>query len=96
MTHPLFSPDASFQCNFFDISLNILPLAECSGDTFSGSFVSNLFFESDLSSAGWWRVNSHPKSVHRKGLFNNYVMLSCLYAKFHWLISHVQLKFPDS
>ena len=26
-------------------------------------------------------------------LCNNYVTLSCLYAKFHWLISHVQLRF---
>ena len=29
----------------------------------------------------------------RKGLFNDYVTLSCLCAKFHWLISHVQLSF---
>ena len=28
-----------------------------------------------------------------KGLFNNYVMRSCLNAKFRWLISHVQLSF---
>ena len=28
-----------------------------------------------------------------KGLFNSYVTLSRLYAKFHWLISHVQLSF---
>ena len=27
------------------------------------------------------------------GLFNNYVTLSCLYATFHWSISHVQLSF---
>ena len=28
-----------------------------------------------------------------KGLVNNYVTLSCLYAKFHWFIFHVQLSF---
>ena len=28
-----------------------------------------------------------------KGLYNNYGTLSCLYVKFHWLISHVQLSF---
>ena len=31
-----------------------------------------------------------------KGLFNNYVTLSCLYAKFRWLIFHVQLSFQLS
>ena len=28
-----------------------------------------------------------------KSLFNNYVTLGCLYAKFRWLIFHVQLSF---
>ena len=34
------------------------------------------------------------KQIHvagTKGLFNNYVTLSCLYANFHWLIPDVQL-----
>ena len=29
----------------------------------------------------------------REGLLTNWVPLSCLYAKFRWLISHVQLSF---
>ena len=28
-----------------------------------------------------------------RGLFNNYLTLSCLYAQFRWLISHVQIRF---
>ena len=30
-----------------------------------------------------------------KGLFNNYVKVSCLYAKFPWLISHDQVSFQS-
>ena len=41
-------------------------------------------------------VSSFIYMLH-KGLVNDYVMLSCLYAKFRWLISHVQLSFqPQS
>ena len=28
-----------------------------------------------------------------RGLFNNYVMLSCLYPNFRWIISYIQLSF---
>ena len=36
-------------------------------------------------------VIKQKTKIIKKGLFNNYVTLSCLYAKFRWLISRVQL-----
>ena len=36
------------------------------------------------------------RNIYRKGLFSNYVTLSCLYGRFRWVISHVQLSYQSS
>ena len=41
-------------------------------------------------------LDFYGERINIWGLYNNYITLSCLYAKFHWLISHVPLSFQPS